>query len=259
MAPPEYDDLVLRLRSAGSVFAEDEARLLLGEASGARLEELVARRVAGEPLEHLVGWVEFCGLRVRVGPGVFVPRQRTSYLVEMASRRISGRAGSAIVVDLCCGSGAIGLAIATRHPAVELHAADVDPVAVACARHNLEPVGGRVHLGDLDAPLPARLRGRVDVLVANVPYVPSEAVALMPPESRDHEPRATVDGGADGLDVVRRLTAAAPGWLAPGGSVLVETGADQVPAAVAAIADAGLRAEAHESDEHETWVVVGVA
>ena len=190
--------------------------------------------MAGEPLEYVVGWVDFAGIRVALDPGVFIPRQRTAFLVELRAlfRPFARSTSGAVVVDLCCGSGALGLALAHRHPGVELHAADLDPVAVACARRNLEPIGATVHQGDLDAPLPDRLRGRVDVLLANVPYVPAAAIALMPPESRDHEPRATVDGGADGLDVVRRLAALAPGWLAPGGSVFVETGSDQAePAA----------------------------
>ncbi len=254
MAEPAYDDLVGRLRAAGCVFAEDEARLLRGAATGEALEGLVARRVAGEPLEHLVGWVDFAGIRVSLEPGVFIPRQRTAFLVDLVDAVMPA---APLVVDLCCGSGAIGLAIARRHPGVELHAADVDPVAVACARRNLEPVGGAAYQGDLDAPLPERLRGRVDVLVANVPYVPSAAVALMPSESRDHEPRGTVDGGADGLDVVRRLAGVAPGWLAPRGSVLVETGVDQADAAADAFAAAGLVATVHHDEERGATAVSG--
>lgn len=250
------DELVPRLRAAGCVFAEDEARLLLEAADGALLEELVARRVAGEPLEHLLGWVEFDGVRVAVGPGVFIPRQRTVLLVELAAE---GLPEDGVVVDLCCGSGAIGVALATRQPRVELHAADLDPGAVACARRNLERVGGTAYAGDLDAPLPATLRGRVDVLVANVPYVPTGAIAGMPAESRDHEPRATVDGGADGLEVVRRLAAAAPRWLKPGGRVLVETGEDQAQAAAGAFSAAGLVATVHHDEERWATVVSGTA
>ncbi|MDZ5619569.1 putative protein N(5)-glutamine methyltransferase [Nocardioides bizhenqiangii] len=252
MKTAAYDDLVLRLRAAGCVFAEDEARLLLDAANGSLLEALVARRVAGQPLEHVVGWVDFAGVRVALDPGVFIPRQRTTFLVDLATEVLTG---DGVVVDLCCGSGALGLALAHRRPGIELHAADLDPEAVACARRNLGPVGGTVHHGDLDAPLPERLRGRVDVLVANVPYVPSADIALMPPESRDHEPRATVDGGADGLDVVRRLAAIAPGWLAPGGTVFVETGTDQAPPAVAALASAGLDARVHHDDDRDATVV----
>src|SRR5689334_23908601 len=173
------DAVVARLRAAGCVFAEDEARLLLVEAgSPDALEALVARRVAGEPLEQVLGWAEFCGLRVAVAPGVFVPRRRTEALVEEAVA-LSRHGG--VVVDLCCGSGALGLAVATSVADVELHAADVDPAAVACAAANIAGVGGRAHAGDLFEALPPGLRGRVDLLLANVPYVPSDAVAFMPP------------------------------------------------------------------------------
>jgi release factor glutamine methyltransferase len=192
---------------------------------------------------------------VALDPGVFIPRQRTAFLVDLAAAAVPP---GGVVVDLCCGSGALGLALARRHPGIELHAADVSPAACACARRNLAPVGGTVHEGDLDAPLPARLRGRVHVLVANVPYVPTDAIALMPPESRDHEPRGTVDGGPDGLDVVRRLAELAPRWLAPRGTVLVETGADQAEEASAAFARAGLRAAVHLDAERGATAVSGV-
>jgi len=272
VATPAYDDLVLRLRAAGCVFAEEEADLLHEAASGSELEQLVARRVAGEPLEYVVGWVDFAGVRVALDPGVFIPRQRTVLLVDLAAgvlvSRLAAlapqpatarpRPAAAVVVDLCCGSGALGLALAHRHPGIELHAADLDPVAVACARRNLEPVGGTVHLGDLEAPLPERLRGRVDVLVANVPYVPSAAIVLMPAESRDHEPRGTVDGGTDGLDVVRRLAVLAPRWLAAGGTVLVETGDDQAEPARGAFAAAGLDATIHRDPERGATAVTAV-
>jgi release factor glutamine methyltransferase len=249
--------VVARLRAAGCVFAEDEARLLLAAVrTPAELTALVDRRAAGEPLEHLLGWVEFCGLRIAVDPGVFVPRRRTGFLVRQAVER---GAPGAVVVDLCCGSGAVGVAIATTLGRVELHAADVDPRAVACARRNVAGLGGRVHEGDLFDALPVALRGRVDVLVANVPYVPTEAIAQLPPEARDHEPRIALDGGADGLGVARRLIAGAPGWLAPGGSVLFETSEGQAPAAVAAVASAGLTPSVGHDDTLGGTVVGGTA
>jgi release factor glutamine methyltransferase len=242
------DPLVARLRAAGCVFAEDEAALLRDEApDGATLEDWVRRREAGEPLEVLVGWAQFDGLRVRVAPGVFVPRARTALLVREAVDHLTapgaGRAADAgppVVVDLCCGTGAVGLAVTTRLPGTVLHAVDLDPAAVACARVNLAASGSAVHEGDLDAPLPAELRGRVDVLVANAPYVPTEAIADMPPEARDHEARVALDGGADGLDVLRRVIAVAPAWLAPGGVAVVEVGRTQVEALAAAARAAGL-------------------
>jgi release factor glutamine methyltransferase len=114
-----------------------------------------------------------------------------------------------------------------------------------------------VHLGDLYAALPASLRGRVDLLVASTPYVPTDAVRLMPPEAREHEPLVALDGGSDGLDVVRRLVADAPAWLAPGGVVLVETSAAQGKAGRTAMAGAGLEAAVRTDDEGESTVVIG--
>jgi release factor glutamine methyltransferase len=243
------------LRSAGCVFAEDEARLLLDAArTPADLAGLVRQRAAGLPLEVLLGWVRFCGLRVAVEPGVFVPRQRTAFLVRQAAAR--ARAG-AVVLDLCCGAGAVGMAIAARRGRVELHASDLDPAAVRCARRNLAPIDGRVYAGDLYQPLPAALRGRVEVLVANAPYVPSDAIALMPPEAREHEPRLALDGGPDGVDVQRRVAAGAPAWLAPGGSLLIETGQRQAARTAEAVAEAGLGVRVVTSEELQCTVVIG--
>lgn len=253
-------DLVARLRAAGCVFAEEEAVLLLeATPDPAALEELVRRRVAGEPLEFVLGWVAFDGLRVAIDPGVFVPRQRTTWLVEVAEATLAAHAPErpVTVVDLCCGSGALGLALAHRRPGTTLHATDDHPAAVACAARNLAQVGGTVHLGDLAGPLPMDLRGRVDALLANVPYVPSAAVSAMPAESRDHEPRSTVDGGADGLDVLRRVAAAAPEWLCPGGSLHSEVAAAQVDAALVVLTDSGLRARVDHDPEREATVVSG--
>lgn len=246
-------DVVARLRAAGCVFAEDEARVLAAAARGPEeLELLTARRVAGLPLEHVVGWAEFCGLRVAVDPGVFVPRRRTEFLVRVA---VGVARPGAVVVDLCCGSGAVGAAVVDRVAGVELHAVDVDPVAVACARRNVG--AGRVYAGDLYEPLPVSLAGRVDVLVANAPYVPTGAIGMMPPEARDHEPLVALDGGADGLDVQRRVIAGAARWLAPGGRLLVETGARQAAGTVAAFARGGLRAEVVSDEDLSATVVVG--
>ncbi|MFD8071835.1 putative protein N(5)-glutamine methyltransferase [Streptomyces sp. NPDC059718] len=262
-SPASLAPVVSVLRAAGCVFAEDEARLLVSAArTPDELAALVERRVAGLPLEHVLGWAEFCGLRIAVGPGVFVPRRRTEFLAReaVALGRALGRPG-AVVVDLCCGSGAVGAVLAATLDRPLLHAVDIDPPAVACARRNLAAADGRVHVheGDLYTPLPAELRGRVDVLVANVPYVPSGAVALLPPEARDHEPRVALDGGADGLDVLRRVAAAAPAWLAPGGRLLFETGEEQAPAAVAAVAQAGLEARVAVSEELYATVVIASA
>jgi release factor glutamine methyltransferase len=248
-------ELVARLRAAGCVFAEQEAALLVEAAPSATgLESMVARRVAGEPLEYVVGWAEFCGLRMVVEPGVFVPRHRTELLVDEAARLLDG-VTDPVVLDLCCGSGALGAALAVRRP-VELYAADVDPAAVRCARVNVAGVGGRVFEGDLFDPLPRDLRGRVDVLLANVPYVPTDAVALMPPEARDHELRVTLDGGVDGLDVFRRVSAGALTWLAPGRHVLVESSDRQAAAMCDTFTADGLASRVVTDDECGATVVV---
>jgi release factor glutamine methyltransferase len=280
-------DVVARLRAAGCVFAEDEARVLNAAArTRDELDAMVARRCDGEPLEQVVGWAEFAGLRVLVDPGVFVPRRRSEFLVSVAVQ-LAGRAGGTVprvVLDLCCGTGALGLAVAVelsegalsegalsgsgadgpasvsvRLSGVELHAADLDPAAVACARRNVEPAGGHVHAGDLFAALPGSLRGRIGTLICNAPYVPTSEIAFMPAEARDHEAPMALDGGPDGLAVLRRAAAGAPAWLAPGGVLLVETSERQAPAMAAAMTAAGLAARVHEDDETGATVVTGIS
>jgi release factor glutamine methyltransferase len=236
----------------------------------------VARRAGGVPLEQLLGWACFDGLRVVVTPGVFVPRRRSELLVEVVAGaavqwQLDGlRAGerptatglpTPRVLDLCCGSGAIGAAVAARvrrgGGEAEVWAADVDPVAVACARHNLPP--DRVLEGDLYDTLPVDLRGSFDVVAVNAPYVPTDAIATMPPEARDHEPRAALDGGTDGVDLHRRVAAGARDWLRPGGTLVVETSRRQAPLTLAALADAGLAGRVVTDDERDATAVVGTA
>ncbi|WP_217182502.1 putative protein N(5)-glutamine methyltransferase [Streptomyces sp. AC495_CC817] len=247
--------VVTALRAAGCVFAEDEAELIL---STARTPDdaaaMVDRRVAGLPLELVLGWAEFAGLRITVEPGVFVPRRRTEFLVEQA---LATAPRARVVVDLCCGSGAVGAALAASLDGAELHAADIDPAAVSCARRNLAPYDGHAHLGDLYTALPERLRGRIDILAANVPYVPTGEVPLLPSEARDHEPLVALDGGTDGLDVLRRVAAEAPDWLAPGGCLLVETSRRQAPPALETFRRSGLTARTAVAAEAHAHVVIG--
>ncbi|HEY6493789.1 MAG TPA: putative protein N(5)-glutamine methyltransferase [Trebonia sp.] len=260
--------LIARLRAAGCVFAEDEAAIL-GSTAGtaAELDAMVERRAAGEPLEQVVGWAEFCGLRIGVDPGVFVPRRRSEFLVSVAVDLVRSGRGSAppVIVDLCCGTGALGLAVAAElgrnaDPVeTKLHAADLDPAAVACARRNVEPAGGRVHEGDLFLALPSELRGRVDVLICNAPYVPTAEIGFMPAEARDHEALMALDGGPDGLAVLRRAAADARAWLAPGGVLLVETSDRQAPSMAAAMSAAGLAEQVHADDDWGATVVTGRA
>lgn len=252
--------VVSALRSAGCVFAEEEAQLLVDEASGpAELNDFVRRRTAGLPLEYVVGWADFSGRCVKVEPGVFVPRRRAELLVDEAASILAatGASASAVVLDLCCGSGAVAAALAALRPGLELHAADIDPAAVSCARQNVEPLGGRVHQGDLFDALPTDLRGRVQVLAMNAPYVPTGAIRTMPPEARLHEPRLSLDGGADGLDVHRRVAAAARAWLDPAGHVLIETSGQQAAGTASILSAAGFAARTARSEELDATVVVG--
>jgi release factor glutamine methyltransferase len=247
--------IVSTLRAAGCVFAEDEAALLIAAAASSEdLDAMIARRVAGFPLEHILGWVDFFGLRVAVDPGVFVPRRRTELLVREALARVSP---SDVVVDLCCGCGALGAAVAASVPGLQVYAGDIDPAAVECARRNLSRAGAQVVLGDLFDPFPQGLRGRVDVILCNAPYVPTDKIRMMPPEARLHEPRVTLDGGLDGLDVQRRVAAEAVNWLSPGGHLLVEASEDQAPLAAEIFASGGLEPLIVASEELDAVAVIG--
>lgn len=239
---------VTMLRAAGCVFAEDEAAVLREAApDDATLAVLVDRRAQGEPLEQVVGFADFAGIRVRLRPGVFVPRVRSELLVDLAARRRPH-----VVLDLCCGSGALGLAVRHRVPDLKLYAADLDPNATACARDNGVD---QVYQGDLYDPLPSSLQGRVEVLLANVPYVATAHIALLPAEARDHEPDLALNGGEDGLDIFRRVAGSAPKWLADDGLLLSEITEAQEPGALAAAANSGLDADVIYDEDLEARVV----
>ena len=255
--PPPDPAVVATLRAAGCVFAEEEAALMLRD-SPARsvLDGRVRRRVDGEPLEYVLGWAEFCGHRVMVVPGVFVPRRRTEFLVESAVAVLED-SPAPLVVDLCCGTGAIGLALGLSRPDAQVNGADIDPVAVACAATNLAAVRGTAYLSDLFDGLPTELRGRTDLIVANAPYVPTDAIPLMPAEARLHEHRVALDGGSDGLALHRRIAAQAADWLRPGGHLVIETSAEQADRTAAAMRDGGLHVTTQQDDERDATVVIG--
>lgn len=243
--------LVGRLRAAGCVFAEEEAQILARAARDrAQLEAWCARRVAGEPLEHVVGEVAFAGGTFLVGPGTFVPRRRSEYLVERVLHAVSAPAGPSLtLVEMCCGVGAIGLSAAQelhrRGVRVDLHLADVDPIALHWAERNAHRTGlpsVRLHRGDLWSALPPELRGAVDVVMANAPYVPTSEMVLLPPEARLHEPVAALDGGPDGTDLHHRLADDASRWLRPGGVLVIETSDGQAAVTAGLLEAAGLRA-----------------
>lgn len=238
-------DIESELRSAGCVFAEQEAALLTEVAAGAALEELVRRRCEGEPLEHLLGWVEFRGRRLAVGPGVFVPRRRTEFLAELAD-------GDGILVELCAGVGPV---VATAE-SKQSFAVEIDRAAAEYAGANAPDA--MVLVGDLFRPLPDTLRGAVDVVAANAPYVPTAAIAMMPAEAREREPRAALDGGPDGLLLHRRIALDAPRWLRPGGRLLIETGRHQSVYTAAAMRSAGLITTVRSDGDREATVAIGV-
>jgi release factor glutamine methyltransferase len=225
------------------------------------LEQMVQQRVRGLPLEQILGWAEFGGLRVAIEPGVFVPRRRTELILQQALLLAPPQP---VVVELCCGSAALALAVASTLRDVQLYATDIDPVAVRCARRNLARLPEPAHVlqGDLYEPLPQSLVGRVDLLLANAPYVPTDSIELMPPEARLYEPRMALDGGSDGLDLLRRIIVGARRWLAPNGRLLVETSRNQAAASVAACERHGLAARIVISDELDAtsvlaWPTVG--
>lgn len=247
--------IVNKLRSAGCVFAEEEAQVLVSEAQS--LEDLLKKvemRVDGLPLEYVIGWAPFCGLRIQVERGVFVPRQRTEFLVRQAEAlACSGD----LVADLCCGSGAIGAALAATMGGIMLYGSDIDPIAIRCARKNVAKFGGHVFEGDLYNALPQWMKGRINILVANVPYVPTKAIELLPLEARLYEPNLALDGGDDGLNILRRVVKEAPDWLAPGGNLLIETSEMQAPQTFEVFAHSGFATKVVRDVELDATVVIG--
>ncbi|WP_430129700.1 putative protein N(5)-glutamine methyltransferase [Neobacillus pocheonensis] len=247
--------IIKKLLTAGCVFAEEEAQLLISEAQTLEnLSNMVNLRIIGTPLEHVLGWAKFCGVRIAVDPGVFVPRRRTEFLVQNA---VAFSFPGAIVVDLCCGTGAVGIAIAKALRGIELYAVDIDPAAVRCALRNVTSLNGFVYEGDLFEPLPSKLRGKVNILVANAPYVPTEAIKLLPQDARLHEPKEALDGGDDGLDIQRRVAEEASFWLASGGHLLVETSQMQAPQTLEIFTQYGLIPQLTYHDELDATIVIG--
>jgi len=215
------------------VAPDEEADELVAAAPDAdALAAMLARRVSGEPLAWITGTTTFCGHTVGVRPGVYVPRWQSEVLARSACDLLPGR-GTA--VDLCTGAGAVALVLQAGRPGARVVATESDPVAAACARSN----GVDVRIGDLDAPLPDDLAGRVDVLCGVLPYVPRDALHLLPRDVVAHEPRTALDGGEGGLDLITRAVTASTRWVAPGGWLLLEAGGGQFPAVRDLFARAG--------------------
>jgi release factor glutamine methyltransferase len=222
------------LSATGFVAAEEEAAELLARADGDvdLLATLVDRRLTGEPIAWIIGSVTFCGLTVRVDPGVYVPRWQSE---PLALRAIGRLPDNGTAIDLCTGSGAIAKTLAARRPKARVLASDLDERAVACAISN----GVEAFRGDLFAPLPEGLAGGVDVVVAVVPYVPTRALQLLPRDTLDFESPLSYDGGPDGTDVLRRVVIESRRFLRGGGTLLLELGGEQEVALRADLADVG--------------------
>lgn len=215
---------------------------------------MVEMRVGGLPLEHVLGYTEFYGLRIAVDPGVFVPRKRTEFLVDQA---LSMARSDDIIVDLCCGSGAVGAALASTLGQLVLYSVDIDPVAVSCARRNMTAFGGHVFEGNLYQVLPPSLQGSLNMLVANAPYVPTASIDLLPREARIYEARVALDGGDEGLDIQRKIAEEASLWLTSGGHLLIETSERQSPQTVEIFTSHGLITKVARDDELDATVVIG--
>lgn len=243
-----------RLRAAGCVFAEDEANILLQSAEGEMLSELLARRIAGEPLEQIVGWVEFAGARLNVVPDVFVPRQRTTLLAEHTIRTIEEAGPRPRLLEAFCGVGPVATRVSQAVPGAQIHLGDHDGSALECARTNAGPQA-HYHLTSCLAGLPAELAGSFNVISAVPPYVPDSATQFLPREARDHEASMALFGGADGLDLVRRLISESPPWLAPGGALLIELGSGQHRTADDLAAAAGFLPRSHHGEDEQTVVL----
>lgn len=286
--------VVAHLRNAGCVFAEDEARILLQAAQEASrdlaardmadrhdatsshptLAEFLARRVAGEPLEQIVGWVEFAGQRIAVAPGVFVPRQRTQLLAaqsilalkaargskaaqrgaQAASCGMEEAGGTVRFLEAFCGVGAVATTVSRADPGTQIHLGDHDETALDCARMNVGPEA-HPHLLNTLTGLPQTLAGGFDVISAVPPYVPDSAAEFLPREALDHEAPTALFGGADGLDLVRRLIGESRQWLAPSGVLLIELGSEQLHSAADFATQLGFSTGSTLGDDEQTAVL----
>jgi len=222
MAAGDHAAISATLSRAGCLASDEEATELIAAAAGDpdRLAAFVERRVSGEPTAWIVGRVRFCGLEVRVDPGVYVPRWQSEPLAERAATLLPE---DGVAIDVGTGSGALAVVLRAHRPGARVIGTDTDPAAVACARAN----GVEAHLGDLLDPVPNALLDRVDVVTGVVPYVPTNQLHLLARDVLAFEPRAALDGGPDGMRHLARVAEAAPAWLRPGGALLLELGGDQ--------------------------------
>ena len=248
VASPEYDSSELLAHVLGTT----RSRLPLVDQVDAQqqadFEELLARRATREPLQHLTGSAAFRHVELKVGPGVFLPRPETELLAGWAIERAKDVGPRAVVVDLCCGSGAIALSVADEVADAEVHAVELDPAAHAWAERNLLGSGVVLRLGDMADALP-ELDGGVDVVVCNPPYIPLEAWASVAPEARDHDPALALWSGEDGLDAIRVLESTAARLLRPGGWVGTEHADVQGESAARVFLDSGRWTEVRDHSD----------
>jgi release factor glutamine methyltransferase len=232
--PNDRAALAELLADAGFVAADEEADELLARAAGdvGLLEGLVERRLTGEPLAWITGSVSFCDLEIGVDRGVYVPRWQSEPLARRAAERLPAHG---VAIDLCTGTGAIARTLIAAHPGAHVVATDLDERAVACAAAN----GVEVHRGDLFAPLPSTLEGRVDVVVGIVPYVPTPDLELLQRDTLAFESPLSYDGGRDGTAILRRAVTESPRFLRRGGTLLLELGGEQADALGADLARMG--------------------
>jgi release factor glutamine methyltransferase len=194
-----------------------------------RYLSLIARRAGGEPFPFLMGFIEFWGLELKVKPGAFVPRPSSELTVELAVNRLK-RKKAPVVVDVCTGAGPIALAIADEFPKADVYGADISEEGLAQGRRNAKRLGIKnvtLKAGDMYAPLPSKLQGKVDLITGHVPYVHLDEIEDLPSEVREFEPLYTLsDQSGDGLDLMRRAVFESIAWLKPGGWLLLETAED---------------------------------
>ena len=224
VASPEFDAAELLAHVLGSNRAALRRDAEVAADAEAAFHELVARRADRVPLQHLTGVVGFRYLELAVGPGVFVPRPETEALAGWAvdaAQELVDAGREPVVVDLCTGSGAIALSVATEVPRATVHAVELDEAAHAWAARNLSGSGVELRQGDMAESFP-ELDGTVDVVVANPPYIPLEAYESVAPEARDHDPALALWSGEDGLDAMRVVERVAFRLLRPGGRVGAE-------------------------------------
>jgi len=215
------------------------------------LDALVARRCAGEPIQYVLGHWSFRTLDLMIDGRVLIPRPETEIIAGLAIDELDRNApdGGGVVIDLGTGSGAIGLSIAVERPGTEVVLTDASPDALAVARANLGGLGvaGRnvcIEAGSWFAAIPEALRGTIDVIVSNPPYVPSSD--QLAPSVEDWEPETALRSGPDGLDDLREIVSEAPGWLRSGGALVLEMGTEQVPVVAELALAAGFEVATHK-------------